>query len=185
MITTKKELNYYISQDLSRYGKRKFFIFGWLMGDESFATQIFLRRLRKTEYYYNTYRKRNPFSLIRFYYSFFLYRRMWSSFKLHVPLNVVGPGLYIPHRGGGVYINAKSVGRNFVISSGCVLGNKGAKENIPVIGNNVECCIGAKIIGKITIGDNCIIAPNSVVIKDIPDNWVVSGVPAHFLKENK
>ena len=116
----------------------------------------------------NTLNKKNPFKLLRFCWSFFLYRRMWDKYKLHVPLNVVGPGLYIPHRAGGVYMNAKSVGKNFIISSGCVLGAKGDADNIPSIGDNVECCIGSMIIGKVNVGSDSIIAPNSVVIKDIP-----------------
>lgn len=41
---------------------------------------------------------------------------------------------------------------------------------------------GCKIIGGITIGSNVIIAPNSVVVKDVPDNAVVTGIPAKILK---
>lgn len=94
--------------------------------------------------------------------------------------------VYIFHiGGGGIYINSKKVGTNFTISSGCVLGSKGSNENIPEVGDNVELCIGGKIIGKVKIGNNVIIAPNSVVIKDIPHNAVVSGVPAKVIKINE
>ena len=102
-----------------------------------------------------------------------------------MPLNVVGPGLYIPHWAGGVYMNAKSVGKNFIISSGCVLGAKGDANNIPSIGDNVECCIGSMIIGKVNVGSDSIIAPNSVVIKDIPGGIIVSGVPAIVIKRKE
>ncbi len=44
--------------------------------------------------------------------------------------------------------------------------------------------VGAKVIGKITIGDNSIIAPNSVVVKDVPPKAIVTGIPAKFLKYN-
>lgn len=182
MVKTKTELYDYIKADFNRYGKRKPRFLGYFYGDETYSTLKFLKRLRLTEYYKNTLKKNNPFLLVRFIWSFFLYRRMWDKYKLHVPLNVVGPGLYIPHRAGGVYINAKEVGCNFTISSGCVLGAKGDKDNIPSIGDNVECCIGAKIIGKIFVGNNTIIAPNSVVIKDVPEDDVVSGVPATTIK---
>lgn len=168
MIKTKEDLREYILADESRYGKRKPALLGWFFGDEAYMTLKFLKRLRYTEYYLNTLNKKNPFKLLRFCWSFFLYRRMWDKYKLHVPLNVVGPGLYIPHRAGGVYMNAKSVGKNFIISSGCVLGAKGDADNIPSIGDNVECCIGSMIIGKVNVGSDSIIAPNSVVIKDIP-----------------
>lgn len=58
----------------------------------------------------------------------------------------------------------------------------GKNPGRPTIGNNVEICAGSKIIGKVMVGDNVIIAPNSVVISDIPDNAVVSGVPAKVIK---
>lgn len=48
MINTKDELKYYLAEDKKRYGQRKLFILGFLFGDETFGTQIFLRRLRKT-----------------------------------------------------------------------------------------------------------------------------------------
>lgn len=44
--------------------------------------------------------------------------------------------------------------------------------------------IGSKIIGGVTIGNNVIVAPNSVVVKNVPDNAVVSGIPAKILSIN-
>lgn len=46
----------------------------------------------------------------------------------------------------------------------------------------MEITVGAKVIGNVSVGDNVIIAPNSVVIKDIPCNAIVSGVPAKIIK---
>lgn len=45
--------------------------------------------------------------------------------------------------------------------------------------------IGSKVIGRISIGNNVTIAPNSVVVKDVPDNAIVSGIPATILKFKK
>ena len=100
MIKNRKDLAFFIQTDRSRYHLRKPFVLGWLLGDENFQTIIFLKRLRLTEYYKNTLNKHNPFSVLRYAWSFYRYRRMWEKLKLHVPLNSVGPGLYIPHRGG-------------------------------------------------------------------------------------
>ena len=83
---------------------------------------------------------------------------------------------------GGVIINAIKVGENFTINTGCILGKKGNNDNRPTIGDNVECCIGSKIIGRVHVGDNAIVAPNSVVVKDVASNTIVSGVPAVLLK---
>lgn len=53
-----------------------------------------------------------------------------------------------------------------------------------VIGDNCEIGAGAKIIGGVTIGDNVVIGANAVVTKDFPDNVVIGGVPAKFIKYN-
>lgn len=50
--------------------------------------------------------------------------------------------------------------------------------------NNVMISAGAKIIGDITIGDNSIVGANSVVLKDVPPNCTVVGVPGMIVKEN-
>ena len=67
-------------------------------------------------------------------------------------------------------------------NSGVVVGNKDSQDNRATIGNNVGIAVGAKIIGKVTIGDNSIIAPNAVVVKDVAANTIVGGVPARVLK---
>ena len=75
------------------------------------------------------------------------------------------------------------MGTNCIITTGCVLGNKGGRNpGSPTIGNNVEIAVGAKVIGNVTVGDNAVIAPNSVVIKDVPANAIVSGIPARIIK---
>lgn len=55
---------------------------------------------------------------------------------------------------------------------------------MPIIGNNVYIATGAKILGPIKIGNNVTIGANSVVIKDVPDNMVVAGVPAKIININ-
>ncbi len=53
---------------------------------------------------------------------------------------------------------------------------------IAEIGDNVELAVGCKVIGRIIIGNNVIVAPNAVVVKDVPDNAIVGGVPATIIK---
>lgn len=71
------------------------------------------------------------------------------------------------------------------VNSGVIIGNKTKPYNKPSIGNNVEITIGAKVIGNVTVGDHAIVAPNSVVIKDVDPYTVVSGVPAVIIKKLK
>lgn len=55
-------------------------------------------------------------------------------------------------------------------------------DKLATIGDNVFISTGVKIIGGVTIGDNVVIGANSVVVKDIPSNAIVGGVPAKILK---
>ena len=71
------------------------------------------------------------------------------------------------------------MGENCQIYQQVTIGNNGG---IPTIGNNVEICAGAKVIGPITIGDDVVIGANSVVTKNIPSHSVVIGIPAKIIK---
>lgn len=177
MIKTKEELELYIRKDAEANGITQ----GWrywvklLYGNVNAHVFRYLKSLRKYEYYQNT---NNP---LRFGYRFYN-RRLGLRYNLAIPINVVGYGLYIPHLEGGVIINCKSVGCNCKINAGVVVGNKWDNSQIATIGNNVELSVGSKVIGKIAIGDNVIVAPNAVVTKDVPKDAIVGGVPAKIIK---
>lgn len=91
----------------------------------------------------------------------------------------IGPGLYIQH-GFCTIIGAKSIGENCWINQQVTIGWNGSGN--PIIGNNVMILAGAKIIGGVTIGDNVTVGANAVVVKNVPDNCVVVGVPAYIVK---
>tara|TARA_B110000967_G_C18901733_1_gene576030 strand:- start:9758 stop:10183 length:426 start_codon:yes stop_codon:yes gene_type:complete len=95
----------------------------------------------------------------------------------------IGTGTRFAYSGIGVILHKKSViKKNVLIGSGVVIGGKEGFVNVPVIGNNVKIATGAKILGDITIGNNAIIGANAVVLKNVPDNAVVVGVPARIIK---
>lgn len=98
------------------------------------------------------------------------------------PTAAIGKGLMIEHF-GGIVINSGSKIGDFCTISHCVtIGNKRPGGKAPVIGDNVYICVGAKILGDITIGDNCIVGANAVVLENVPANSVVVGVPAKVVK---
>lgn len=78
------------------------------------------------------------------------------------------------------------IGNNFTVHQGVTLGRAfgGKKAGCPTIGDNVICFPGAKIIGKVYVGNNVIIGANAVVTNDIPDNCVVVGVPAKIVSKD-
>lgn len=65
-----------------------------------------------------------------------------------------------------------------VIVGDCMVDN----TQIAEIGDNVELAVGCKVIGRIKIGNNVTVAPNAVVVKDVPNNAIVGGVPATIIK---
>lgn len=100
--------------------------------------------------------------------------------------NMIGLGLYIAQNiEGGVIINYISMGSNCSVNVGVVVGNNGSSDKRPIIGDNVALTTGCKLYGKIRIGNNVTIAPNSVVFKDLPDNAIATGIPAYILKKNR
>lgn len=92
----------------------------------------------------------------------------------------IGSHFYIGHF-GGITINAKAViGDNCNISQGVTVGVSGRGDNrgVPTIGNNVYIGANAVVAGKINVGDNCVVAGNSLLVSSIEDNVTVAGVPA-------
>jgi serine O-acetyltransferase len=91
----------------------------------------------------------------------------------------IGKGFYINHF-GSIFIGAVSIGDNCNISHEVTMGvaGRGQSKGLPTIGNRVYIAPGAKLIGKIEVGDDVAIGANSVVTKSIPDCAVVAGAPA-------
>ena len=105
---------------------------------------------------------------------------MLCTSKLHS-----GGGTKFGYGGIGVVIHSRAViGRNCIIGTNTTIGGKSGWYEVPVIGDNVEINSGVKIIGPVRIGDNVIIGANTVIVKDVPSNCVVAGVPAQIIRSN-
>jgi serine O-acetyltransferase len=107
---------------------------------------------------------------------------------LEIPSNLsVGKGLYIGHP-YNITINGTAVlGKNINIHKGVTIGqeNRGKKKGAPTIGNNVWIGINSIIVGKITIGDDVLIAPGAYVNCNVPSHSIVLGNPCKIIpKEN-
>lgn len=96
----------------------------------------------------------------------------------------IGRRLCIEHHGCIVIHGATVIGDDCLIRHGVTIGNSGYEDpfGAPRIGNRVQMGAGAKILGRITIGDGVIIGANAVVVHDVPENTTVGGVPARPLK---
>lgn len=113
---------------------------------------------------------------------YFYWRLRQLSYKtgIQIPPNTFGKGLQIWHY-GAIIVNPKAkIGHYATIYPGVIIGAKA--NGIPILGNHVTIYAGAKILGGVLVGDNVTIAPNAVVVKDVPSDCVVAGVPAKIIK---
>jgi serine O-acetyltransferase len=105
-------------------------------------------------------------------------------FGIYIGPNVIiGRRFVIEHFGCIIVHNNCIIGNDVVIRQGVTIGNRHADNptDAPILGNNVSVGAGAKLLGKIKIGDNVKIGANAVVLKDIPDNSTAVGIPAKII----
>jgi serine O-acetyltransferase len=77
------------------------------------------------------------------------------------------------------------MGKNCQVWHNVTIGRAKPKQGRPIIGDNVNICAGAIVIGEIQIGNNVTIGAGSVVVRSIPDNCVVAGNPAKIIKQKE
>ena len=109
--------------------------------------------------------------------------RKITGIEIH-PGAKIGKRLVIDHGMGIVIGETAEVGDDCLIYHGVTLGGTGKDQGKrhPTIGNNVLIGTGAKVLGPFTVGDNCRIAANSVVLTEIPPNSTAVGVPARVVR---
>ncbi len=112
------------------------------------------------------------------YYRIFI--RHIVSFDVHEQATI--GKFFCPWHCFGIAVNPKVIiGDYFVLRHNVTIGEKFGK--CPIIGNNVDVFPNSSIIGEITIGDNSKIGIGSVVIKDVPPNYIAVGNPARVIQK--
>ena len=96
----------------------------------------------------------------------------------------IGEGFYIGHPYNITVAEGVRIGRNVNLHKGCTIGreNRGKRQGVPTIGNNVLIGSGAKVLGPFRVGDNARIASGAVVLREVPPNCTAVGVPAHVAR---
>ena len=120
--------------------------------------------------------------------------RFFTGIEIH-PGAKIGKNLFIDHGMGVVVGETSEIGDNVTIYHNVTLGGSSPsidserqrhEKRHPTIGNDVVIGSGAQIIGPIKVGNNARIAANAVVVKDVPENATMVGIPARAVKlENK
>ncbi len=107
-----------------------------------------------------------------------------TGIEIH-PGAVIGKSFFIDHGMGVVIGETTVIGDNVTLFQGVTLGGTGKEKGKrhPTLGNNIVVGTGAKVLGNITIGDNVNIGANAVVIKDVPFDSTVVGVPGRIARK--
>lgn len=111
--------------------------------------------------------------------------RWLTGIEIH-PGAKIGPGFFIDHGMGVVIGETAEIGEFVTLYHGVTLGGVSwrKEKRHPTIGDHVVVGVGAKILGPITVGDHSRIGANSVVVKDVPPNSVVVGVPGRITSQD-
>ena len=130
-------------------------------------------------------RKRNK---IRFCFYRMIYGHYMVKYGVDMPASTaIGNGFIIQHI-GGIAINKEAIiGSNVEVLQGVTIGHerRGKRKGSPIIGNNVWIGSNAVVVGKIEIGNNVLIAPNSFVNFNVPSNSIVVGNPGKVIPSDK
>ncbi len=109
--------------------------------------------------------------------------RAITGIEIH-PAARIGKGFFIDHGMGVVIGETSIIGDNVTLFQGVTLGGTGKErgKRHPTLGNNVVVGTGAKLLGNITVGDNVLIGANAVVLRSVPPDSTVVGVPGRIAK---
>jgi serine O-acetyltransferase len=109
--------------------------------------------------------------------------RLFTGIEIH-PAAEIGEGFFIDHGMGVVIGETTIIGKNCTLFQGVTLGGTGKEKGKrhPTLKDNVVVGAGAKILGNIVIGSNSYIGANAVVLKDVPDNSTVVGIPGRIVR---
>lgn len=169
-----------ISSDLRRYGSNKSMLKILLSPSFHYTGFKFLYFWRKASAPNNHIFQKLLYKAV--------VRRLSYKYGFQIPLSTeIGKGFYIGHFGPIVINKNATIGRNCNITHSVTIGrtNRGNLKGSPHLGDHVWIGTGAVIVGKIKIGNNVLIAPNSFVNVDVPDNSLVFGNPSKIIpKEN-
>lgn len=121
----------------------------------------------------------------------YVYNRVWLNhyrfrYGLEIsPATRIGPGLYIGHFGGIVISPEATLGSNVNVAQGVTIGvtRRGARIGAPILGDRVWIGANAILVGKISIGNDALIAPGAYVNFDVPEHAVVMGNPGKVVAD--
>lgn len=181
MIKTYSELKEVLKYEKKLYPNSKF---DYMTKNQRVYNWRFVKLLRYTEYFRNNINKSILHKLL-----YIIFRRRQNSLGIKIGVemsfNTFEKGLLIHHNGNIVVSSHSKIGENCQLHGDNCIGNLGGKSGAkcPVIGNNVDIGVGAKVLGNIYIADNIKIGANAVVNKSFYEEGItIVGAPARKIE---
>lgn len=146
-----------------------------------YPTLLYMRLWRKANYFS---KKTGLLDKIKMWFYRGLLHHEMIRLQIQIPYNIeMGEGICIQHIGRVIIAPEVSIGSNCDIFTGVTIGKefRGKRNGVPRIGNDVWIGPNVVIVGKISIGDDVLIAPNSYVNFNVPDHSIVIGNPATII----
>lgn len=178
----KKELKKCIKYEKKlNIGNLSFFNIMYLKitGHHSYLRWRYIRQMRYSCYYFDLYKNKSKVFFLNF--MFHAWRRNKLGLKLNFEIGGanIQEGLCICHN-GPIVIHGKSlIGKNCILHGDNCIGNNGINDDCPILGDNVDIGVGAKIIGNVRLGNNIKIGAGAVVVNSFEeDNITLVGIPA-------
>lgn len=166
----KKETKRLLAADLFRYGE--------LTGIKGFIKGLYTPGFRYT-FFFRKASEAKEHSIKWFLFGY-IKRKLSFKFGFQIPVYTdIGEGLYIEHFGNLIITEEAKIGKNCNIAHNVTIERvlEGEYKGSPSIGDRVYISSGVIIMGKIQIGSDVFIAPNTLVTVDVPNNSFVSGNP--------
>lgn len=183
MEITKKDTKDFIKKDIYRncgkYSRRLQNKVFW-----NYNSTIALLYFYRWCHYYCNLNHRNFFQRIAHSYCYIRFKKLQNRCGIEMNQHMkIGYGLRLPHKGCIILHPQAVIGNNCEIMQGVTLGNNILKDRdkVPVVGDDVLICAGAKVIGNVKIGNQVVIGANAVVNRDVENNVIVGGVPAKVI----
>lgn len=153
-----------------------------LTHEESYQIFKWIKELRLAEYYEDK-KENNIYRKILYYYHYRKMNVIGERLGYFISTGVLGKNVKIYHK-GSIIINYRSqIGNGCKFHGENCVGNNGITTECPVLGENVDVGVGAKIIGGITIADNIRIGANAVVTKSFLESGItIAGIPARKIE---
>ncbi len=142
----------------------------------------YLKALRRAEYYFNK-KSNNVYFEIRYLLAERKKNKIGNKLGIEICNNSVEKGLFICHSGSIVINGEARIGKDCILHGDNCIGNDGSNSEAPIIGDNVDIGVGAKIIGDVKIANDTVVGAGAVVVNSFENpGSVIVGVPAKRVK---